>query len=320
MGSWANLPMLKRIEPPPFYLVLIQKRQFLLTMTFSSLLAIEFIKTSRAVSFWMSLITFALFGSFILWLSFHGTTVINGQEVANMSLPRDWGRLLSQFKALHILFVPISLILLTASEFTFKTVRRNIMDGLSRELFFISKLLTTFVLTLLYFLLPLVLGTLFNLGSSQAASSETLRAFISLHEVFMFSSYVVALFGYALLGLFFAFLTRSAGSAIAFYILYLVLEGLVSGLLQFSSTLNPLVKFFPTKVFDDLINPFRFDAESLAQFQLQLKQAEEIGQAIPATVYSQLPQFETGIAFFITTLYIVLMSGATYLLFKERDL
>jgi ABC-2 type transport system permease protein len=286
----------------------------------SSLLSIEYIKTSRAVSFWVSLGIFTLFGSFILWISFHGTTVVNGQEVANMLLPRDWGRLLSQFKGLQVIFVPISLILLTASEFTFKTARQNVIDGLSKESFLISKLLTTLALTLLYFLLTLILGILFNLGASTTDSAGTARAFISLNDLFLFSSYFVALFGYASLGVFFAFLTRSAGSAIAFYILYLVLEGLAGGLLQFSSTLKPIVKFFPTKVFDDLVNQFRFDAESLAQFQSQLKQAEEMGQTIPDTIYAQLPQFETEVAFLIVALYVALIGGATYLLFKQRDL
>jgi len=286
----------------------------------SSLFAIEFIKTSRAVSFWVSLGIFALFSSFVLWFSFHGTTVVNGEEISKMLLPRDWGRLLSQFKGLQIIFVPISLILLTASEFTFKTARQNVIDGLSKESFLTSKLLTTLTLTLLYLLLTLVLGMLFNLGATQKESAETASAFITSKELFLFAAYLLALLGYALLGLFFAFLTRSAGSAIAFYILYLVLEGLAGGLLQFSSTLKPIVKFFPTKVFDDLVNSYRFDAESLAQFQSQLKQAEEMGQTIPDTIYAQLPQFETEVAFLITALYIALIGGATYLLFKQRDL
>lgn len=286
----------------------------------SSLLAIESIKTTRSTSFWVSLGIFALFSSLILWFSFQSVTVVNGQEVSSMHLPRDWGRLLSQFKGLQIIFVPISLILLTASEFTFKTARQNVIDGLSKESFLISKLLTTFALTLLYFLLTLVLGMLFNLGAINAEQSETTRAFLTSHDLFLFGTYLIALLGYGMLGLFFAFLTRSSGSAIAFYVLYLVLEGLAGGLLQFSSTLKPVVKFFPTKVFDDLVNQFRFDSDSLAELQSQLKQAEGMGQTIPAEIYAQLPQFETEVAFLLTALYIGLIGGATYLLFKQRDL
>lgn len=286
----------------------------------TSLLVIESIKITRAVSFWTSLGIFALFSSFILWLSFYGTTVVNGQEVSNMILPRDWGRLLSQFKGLQIIFVPISLILLTASEFTFKTARQNVIDGLSKESFVISKLLTTLALALLYFILTLGLGLLFNLGATNAPSSENARPFISGDDLFLFGAYLVALFGYAFLGLFFAFLTRSTGSAIAFYVLYLVLEGLAGGLLQFSSALKPIVKFFPTKVFDDLVNQFRFDSESLSQFQSQIKQAEEAGQTIPDAIYGQLPQFDTAVAFPLAFFYVALICGATYLLFKQRDL
>ncbi|MFN3562446.1 MAG: hypothetical protein ACK4XY_03625 [Chloroherpetonaceae bacterium] len=289
-------------------------------MNASSLLAIESIKTTRATSFWLSLGIFALFSSLILWFSFQSVTVVNGQEVSSMLLPRDWGRLLSQFKGLQIIFVPISLILLTASEFTFKTARQNVIDGLSKESFLISKLLTTFALTLLYFLLTLVLGMLFNLGAINTEQSETTRAFITSHDLFLFGTYLLALLGYGMLGLFFAFLTRSSGSAIAFYVLYLVLEGLAGGLLQFSSTLKPIVKFFPTKVFDDLVNQFRFDSDSLAELQSQIKQAEGMGQTIPAEIYTQLPQFETEVAFLLTALYIGLIGGATYFLFKQRDL
>lgn len=289
-------------------------------MTPSSLIAIESIKTTRAVSFWVSLGIFALFSSFILWFSFHGTTIVNGQEVSNMRLPRDWGRLLSQFKGLQIIFVPISLILLTASEFTFKTARQNVIDGLSKESFLISKFLTTLALTLLYFLLTLFLGTLFNLGATDTESTDATRALVTRHEFFLFGTYILALLGYGFLGLFFAFLTRSAGSAIAFYVLYLILEGLAGGLLQFSTTMKPLVKFFPTKVFDDLVNPFRFDSESLVELQSQIKRAEAMGQAIPDAVYAQLPQLETEISLLLALLYIGLIGSATYLLFKQRDL
>ncbi|MGQ9806411.1 MAG: ABC transporter permease [Chlorobiales bacterium] len=289
-------------------------------MTPSSLIAIESIKTTRAVSFWASLGIFALFSSFILWFSFHGTTVVNGQEVSNMLLPRDWGRLLSQSKGLQIIFVPISLILLTASEFTFKTARQNVIDGLSKESFLISKFLTTLALTLLYFLLTLFLGTLFNLGATDTEPSESTRAFIASQELFLFGTYLLALLGYGFLGLFFAFLTRSTGSAIAFYVLYLILEGLAGGLLQFSSTMKPLVKFFPTKVFDDLVNPFRFDSESLVELQSQIKRAEEMGQTIPDAIYAQMPQLETEISLLLALLYIGLIGSATYLLFKQRDL
>ncbi len=289
-------------------------------MTPLSLIAIESIKTTRAVSFWISLGIFALFSFFILWFNFHGTTVVNGQEVSNMLLPRDWERLLSQFKGLQIIFVPISLILLTASEFTFKTARQNVIDGLSKESFLISKLLTTLALTLLYILLPLLLGALFNLSATNTEPTETARALITSHELFLFGTYLLALLGYGFLGLFFAFLTRSTGSAIALYVLYLVLEGLAGGLLQFSSTLKSIVKFFPTKVFDELVNSFRFDSESLAELQSQIKRAEEMGQTIPDAVYAQLPQFETEVMLLLALLYIGLIGGATYILFKQRDL
>lgn len=289
-------------------------------MISSSLFAIEYIKTTRAVSFWVSLGIFALFGSLLLFFNFYVTVALNEQELSRTLLPRDWERLLSQFKSLQIIFAPISLILLTANEFTFKTARQNIIDGLSKEAFLISKLLTTFALTLLYFLLTLLLCLLFNLGATSQETAQTNSALITSHELFLFATYILALLGYSFLGLFFAFLTRSSGSAIALYVLYLILEGLVGGLLQFSSTLKPIVKFFPTKVFDDLVNSFRFNPESLIQFQSQILEAEAANQKIPDAIYSQLPQFDTDVVLLLAVLYISVIGGTTYVLFKQRDL
>ncbi|MCS6988779.1 MAG: hypothetical protein NZM06_04610 [Chloroherpetonaceae bacterium] len=285
-------------------------------MNLNALLYIEYLKTSRAASFWASLFLFAFFGSLILTFNFYGTVVVNGQEVAATQLPRDWEKLLSQFKSLQVVFVPISLILLAAGEFAHKTARQNVIDGLSKEEFVAGKVFVALALALVYFLLALSLSALFNLG----AKSDGEKALIGAKEFFLFCAYFAALLGYGFLGLFLAFLTRSSGSAIAFYVLYLVLEGLAGGLLQLSPTLKPLVKFLPTKVFDDLVNPFRFDAELLQQFQWQIQRSEAAGESVPDAVYGQLPRLETPSAFSLAFLYVALTISATYFLFKRRDL
>lgn len=287
-------------------------------MNLGTLFYIERVKTMNAASFWVSLAVFAAFVGLISMFNFYGTIIVNGQEVSAMQLPRDWARLLSQFKSLEVIFVPLALILLTASEFASKTARQNVIDGLSREEFVAGKALLVVVIVLVYFLLSLLIGALFNLGAKSDGGGH--GALMGLNELLIFSAHFVALLGYGFLGLFFAFLTRAAGSAIALYVLYLVLEGLAGGLLQFSETFKPVVKFLPTKAFDDLVNSLRFDADALARLRAQLKEAEEAWQSVPYGLDAQLPQFETPAAFSLAFFYVALAISATYLLFKRRDL
>jgi ABC-2 type transport system permease protein len=290
-----------------------------------TLFQLEFIKTSRRVAFWVAAGIFALFGILFLKLAM-GTSgmKVNGQAVM-MALPNGWVDILGLFKKFSVIYVPVTIILIAASEFTYKTARQNVIDGLSKESFFAGKVQMVLLVTLMYFLIPFLLSLFFHAIADKpavetvAAEAESL---IRSKDVGVFSAYLVCLFGYGMIALFFAFLTRSAGTGIAFCILYILTETVVVTIISnVSEALRPVLKFLPTLVLDELMKPLYYDADALKKMTDQIEAAKSMGQEISESqVMGILPNFEPPIAFALAAGYIVVIGLGTYLLFKRRDL
>lgn len=106
-----------------------------------TLFEIEFIKTTRRAAFWITAGIYTLFAILILsFLVFVAQAVsVNNQKVL-LRLPDGWASLIGLFKWFSTIYVPVTITLLVASEFTYRTARQNIIDGLSKEEFFLAKL------------------------------------------------------------------------------------------------------------------------------------------------------------------------------------
>ncbi|MBC8041825.1 MAG: ABC transporter permease [Rhizobacter sp.] len=281
-----------------------------------TLLQIELIKTTRRTAFWVTAGIFTLFGILILWAitGATGGLTVNGQQMQGLSLPSSWPTLMNIFKSFSTVFVPVTIILITASEFTFKTSRQNIIDGLSKEEFFSAKLLLVLFVVLVYFLLFFVVG--FSFGAASTNWAEVKDPAIRGGDAAIFGAYLLVLFGYGVIAMFFSFITRSSGAALAFCLLYtLIIENLAATFLSLNETIKPAVKYFPTKIFDELLNPLRYDAAMMTQMKERFEQAKQFQ---PDLKFPDM--IDTPVLFAIAIGYIVAIGAATYLVFKNRDL
>jgi ABC-2 type transport system permease protein len=299
-----------------------------------TLFEIEFIKTTRRAAFWITAGIYTLFAILVLsFLVFAAQAVnVNNQEVL-LRLPEGWSGLIGLFKWFSTIYVPVTITLLVASEFTYRTARQNVIDGLSKEEFFLSKLFLVFLTALIYLLIFWV--TVFAFGAVGSAKAASTAPLMRWQDVELVIAYFVVLLGYGTIAFFFSFLTRSSGAAMASTLLYtIVIENIVSLAMGFSDSLSKFTKYLPTKVFDDLLNPLRYDSEKLAQaterIQKMRDELELIVRDMPSRaeqaeqflrqMEQSLPAHDGALAYTLAFGYMIAICALIYLIFKKRDL
>lgn len=170
--------------------------------------------------------------------------------------PDVWHNMVFVAAKLKIFLAFIVIISLT-NEITYKTLRQNIIDGLNRKEFILSKLLMILVLsvanTLLVFLCGLVNGLIYSHDLSITAifgNMQFIGAFFLNVFVFLVFSFLIGL------------LIKRTGIAIVFLGIYAVfLEPIITLILtevhKLPEIYRTIATFFPVKAVRDLIsNPF----------------------------------------------------------------
>jgi ABC-type transport system involved in multi-copper enzyme maturation permease subunit len=145
-----------------------------------------------------------------------------------------------------LLYFPgMLMIMLTSNEFTFRTHRQNIIDGLSRQQFISVKLFLVVLLSVLITFINFI--TAYTFGSISAGSFST-KGIEYLGYIFLQS------LAYIFFALMLAVLFRRSGLAIIIFILYgIIFEWLISGLLTFQLKLAPYSYLLPLQTSDVLI-------------------------------------------------------------------
>ena len=149
--------------------------------------------------------------------------------------------IISKFFNLLMCIVIISMI---TNEYSYRTVRQNVIDGMSRKEFILSKVLLIFLLSLAIALFVLIFG--FFLGLSYSSSED-------FSKIFTRSSFILGIFlqSFAIMSMaaFIAFVVKRTGLALVVFLLYiLVVESLIRNQLE-----GDVVKFFPSKSIHSII-------------------------------------------------------------------
>nr|WP_299069769.1 ABC transporter permease [uncultured Allomuricauda sp.] len=205
------------------------------------------------------------------------------------------------------LFLAIVIVSMMANEYSNKTIKQNLIDGLSKKEFILSKFLTvisfSLISTVFVFIVSLILGLIYS------DYNEFSIIFSDLEFLLAFFVKLVGFFSFCLfLGI---FVKRSA-FALGFLILWVILEQLVFGLLGWKVMSWPnakLVKdFFPLESMMNLIK------EPVTRLSAVQNIGEQIGEKMQFdyAVY----WYEFLIVIFWTGVFIYL----SYALLKKRDL
>jgi hypothetical protein len=198
------------------------------------LLKIEFRKIVTYKTFW---ILFGLYFFFltagILLAEFMINSMVNDMNrhmpiplphVTLYYFPDVWQNLAFFASIRFVLIFPaIIIMILITNEFTFRTIRQNIINGMSKAEFIISKLMIIFIMAAIT---TVVLGVgAFIIGLSHSGFQEV--NFVSKGIPFTLG-FFVSTFSFLIFAFFLAFILRSTGLSIAIFTLYaLIIEPIV---------------------------------------------------------------------------------------------
>lgn len=219
------------------------------------LLKIEWLKLKNYKTFWILSILFlvSIFGiNYIVHEVFAQKALQN--PAASMFIggppfqfPEVWHSV--TYISSFLLFIPgLLLIISITNEFSFKTHRQNIIDGLSRTQFILVKMFLAVILSAISTLVVFITAFLFGITESGAA--------VSFAQTTYLGYFFLQALSYCGAAIVFALLFRRSGISIGVFFLYsVVLENMLAGLLNHYA--NNTGYYLPLESSDSLI-PFPF--------------------------------------------------------------
>ncbi|MBZ4044266.1 ABC transporter permease [Flavobacterium hibisci] len=154
-------------------------------------------------------------------------------------------------------FLAIVIVSMMANEYSYGTLKQNLIDGLSKKEFVLSKFFTVVVFafcsTIFVFVMSLILGLCF--------SSYTEFGIICTDLDYLLA-FFIKLTGFFSFCLFLGILVKRSAFALGFLLVWSILEGILKGVLVFkifpdSSIGYTIMKFFPLEAMSNLIiEPF----------------------------------------------------------------
>ncbi len=157
--------------------------------------------------------------------------------------PDIWQKMTFFASIRFILILPaIVVIILITNEFTNKTIRQNIVNGMSRREFLLSKLQLIFFLSLLITITLVIAILIIGMANTAGYSTAIMFKKISFAVGFFFQMFTFLIFAF-----FIGFLLRNTGLSIAFFTLYaLIIEPVLYFVLKIPKLQpNNISRFLP---------------------------------------------------------------------------
>lgn len=209
--------------------------------------------------------------------------------------------------AIFKLFLAIVIVSMMSNEYSNKTIKQNLIDGLSKQEFIASKFLTVLsfagISTVFVFVVSMILGLIYS------DYNELSIIFSDLIFLLAFFVKLVAFFSFCL---FLGILVKRSAFALGFLILWAILEQALFGILgwKFVSwpTANAIKDFFPLESMANLLK------EPFTRLGAVQSVAEQVGESLDLNY--QVHWYEFAIALVWTALFVYW----SYALLRRRDL
>jgi ABC-2 type transport system permease protein len=174
---------------------------------------------------------------------------INVDRIPLYHFPDVWMNLIWAGGLLKVLLA-IMVVISVTNEFTYRTVRQNIIDGLSRAEFLISKTLTNVMLSLMSVVMIFVIGLV--TGMIYSPSIEISMIFT---DVEFFLAYFMEIFFFLSYALMLSMLIQRSGLTIIVLLLSQMIEAIIKA--NIDDYFPSVIPFFPMQSIWDLIDmPF----------------------------------------------------------------
>ncbi|MDO4229229.1 MAG: ABC transporter permease [Capnocytophaga sp.] len=202
------------------------------------------------------------------------------------------------------LFLAVVIVSMIANEYSNKTLKQNLIDGLSKSEFVLSKFLVivlfSLISTVIVFIISMILGLIYS-------NFDEVGVIFSQTEFLL--AYFLKLVGFFSICLFFAVLTRKSAFSLGFLVLWYIVESIISAISYYNgNVLDFIVRFLPLKAIGSLIQePFtRMSGIRVAANQVGMELGNDYGVAIGSVL--------------ISLFWIVTFVYFSYYLIKRRDL
>lgn len=125
-------------------------------MKIGSLIGIEYLKTVKRRAFWVALAFLAFLSTVAL-----GSELMGGRRGVSAPLvaPYSWAMAAGEMGPMPAFFLALTIVMLVTSEFSWRTARQNVIDGLSKEQFFTAKWLMATMVALAFTIVPFAVAT-----------------------------------------------------------------------------------------------------------------------------------------------------------------
>ena len=220
------------------------------------LLAIELQKIWKNLASRVLTISYFIILSFIALIASInikiGSFQLHFAEMGIFNFPFIW-HFNTYIVAILKFFLAIVIVSMMANEYSYGTLKQNLIDGMSKKEFVLSKFLAVvlfaFVSTFFVFLMSLILGYSF--------SSYT-ELSIVFSDMDYLLAYFVKLVGFFSFCLFLGVLVKRSAFAIGFLFVWNIIEGIANGILTFkvfpkTNTASQITQFFPLESMSNLI-------------------------------------------------------------------
>jgi len=213
--------------------------------------------------------------------------------------------------AIFKFFLLLVIVSMMANEYSNKTLKQNLIDGLSKKEFILSKFYTVIVFaavsTLFVFVISLTLGLIY---------SDYNEFSIIFSDLDYLLAFFIKLVGFFSMGLFFGILVKRSAFAVGAIFIWLILESILKGYLFWSfksvdnttEQVNSIMQFLPLEAMANLIK------EPFTRLGAVRSVANTIGEQITKDFSVQYTDIL--IVSVWTTIFIYL----SYALLKKRDL
>lgn len=207
--------------------------------------------------------------------------------------------------AIFKFFLLLVIVSMMANEYSNKTLKQNLIDGLSKQEFVLSKfytvILLAFISTIFVFFVSLILG--YSYSDFKEISIVT----TDLEYLFAFFVKLVAFFSF---GLFLGILVKRSAFAVGAMLVWFMVESFAKGMLywKFDTVVAKVMQFFPLEAMSNLIK------EPFTRLGAVKTVAKQVGEDLSKD-FSVQPK-DLVIVLVWTAIFIY----ASYVLLKKRDL
>lgn len=202
-------------------------------------------------------------------------------------------------------FLLLVIVSMMANEYSNKTLKQNLIDGLSKKEFVLSKFYTVILLalisTIFVFFVSIILGYIYSDFTEFSIVTTDLEYLVA---------FFVKLVGFFSFGLFLGILVKRSAFALGAMLIWAMFEGFVKGMSywKLKDYVDEIMQFFPLEAMSNLIK------EPFTRLSAVKTVAKQVGEDLSKD-FSVHP-----LTIFIVLVWTAIFIYLSYVLLKKRDL